>query len=133
MAREITTDVLRNIDGLRRSALERGAVPVFMTQTARGWNADRNPPRGLRETVRIRGLTLNYADVGFLHQDLNRGLLDYCAKTGTTCFDLANEVTFRLDDDYYDYLHNTPSGAEKIGRYVAERLRTLDVATGVRR
>jgi hypothetical protein len=131
MASELAAEVLRNIEGLRQLVLARGAIPVFMTQTARAWNADRNPPRGLRETVRIRGRVLNYADVGFLHQGLNRELLDYCARTGTTCFDLASEVSFGVDD-YYDYLHNTPSGAEKIGRYLAERLRALDVRAGVR-
>jgi hypothetical protein len=39
---------------------------------------------------------------------------------------MPNEVAFD-GDDYYDYLHNTPKGAEKIGRYLAAKLATLQL------
>ena len=92
-----------------------------MTQTAFAWNADRRPPRGLKATVRVHGRTMNYADVAMLHQSLNLALMDYCRQHHVTCFDLANDLTFDVGD-YYDFVHNTPRGAEKIGHYLARRL-----------
>jgi hypothetical protein len=127
IARQSAGSFRLNIEGLRQSALASGARPIFMTQTALGWNGDRSPPRGLKETVESHGRMLNYADVAFVHQSLNRTLLDFCGETRTTCFDLGNDVKFDADD-YYDYLHNTPRGAEKIGRYLADRLAELDIA-----
>ena len=97
-----------------------GATPVFMTQTALAWNAAANKPvHGLKDTIPVLGATVNYADVSALHRHLNSQLIRHCAANGITCFDLASDVTFG-PDDYYDYLHNTPAGAEKIGTYVAD-------------
>jgi lysophospholipase L1-like esterase len=122
----VTAAFLANVEGLRERAAALGAQPIFMTQTAFGWNADRFKPRGLSGTVVISGRKVNYADVAAFHQGLNRGLMEYCSARAVTCFDLANDVTFEMGD-YYDYLHNTPSGADKIGRYVAARVAAIDI------
>jgi lysophospholipase L1-like esterase len=124
LARDITHSFVTRAGGLREDVERWGALPVFVTQTAHGWNADHAPPRGLKDRVRTHGHVVNFADVAYLHQHLNRGLMAYCAEAGVACFDLAAEVAFDADD-YYDPLHNTPAGAEKIGRYLAERLSTL--------
>lgn len=134
---EVAADISRrfcdNVEGLRRRVIARGAIPIFMTQTSFGWNSARSAPRGRKATVMVYGLTVNFADVSVFHQELNRALLDYCGRTGTVCFDLANDVAFSAGD-YYDYLHNTPQGAEKIGRYLAARLAQQDrAASGERR
>jgi lysophospholipase L1-like esterase len=125
LATDVTASFLERIRGLRVDAQRWGALPVFVTQTAYGWNADHQPPRGLHDTVRMHGRTANFADVAFLHQHLNRGLMLLCAREGITCFDMAAELAFDAED-YYDPLHNTPVGAEKIGRYLASRLTALD-------
>lgn len=126
LADSVTADFLKRVRQLRGHALAWGAAPIFVTQTAYGWNANRQTPRGLRDTVRMHGRTANFADVAYLHQHLNRGLIDYCEAEGVHCFDLAAEVEF-VSEDYYDPLHNTPAGAEKIGRYVAAALRAAAV------
>jgi GDSL-like Lipase/Acylhydrolase family len=120
-ADRIADGFLRNVDQLARRAVDLGATPIFVTQTAYSWNAGQMAPRGLKDTLTIHGLTVNYADVSFLHQQLNRRLMTHCAAKRLTCFDLASEVQFDASD-YYDYLHNTPSGARKIGAYLARRL-----------
>lgn len=125
LARDVTTTFLIHVDGLRQDVVAWGAVPIFVTQTAFGWNADRQSPRGLRGQVRMHGRTTNFADVAFVHQHLNRGLMEYCGARGITCFDLAADLALGADD-YYDPLHNAPAGAEKIGRFLAERITKLD-------
>lgn len=37
------------------------------------------------------------------------------------CLDLATELHF-ADGDFYDFEHNTPQGAEKIGHWLAGKL-----------
>lgn len=117
----VTSGFLERVDTLRDATLAWGARPVFVTQTAYGWNADQLPPRGMKGEVRSHGRTLNYADVAAIHQQLNRALVAHCAARQLACFDLASDLALQADD-YYDPLHNTPAGAEKIGRYLAGRL-----------
>ena len=121
VTRQVADNILAKIEVLRANVETIGAAPVFVTQTAYAWNADRATPRGLKETVTVHGYTMNYADVAYLHQGVNRRLLDYCKERGIVCFDLASDVKFDVAD-YYDYTHNTPRGAEKIGHYLADRL-----------
>ena len=126
LAGELTELFMSNVRKLRQRAQAMGAMPIFMTQTAFGWNADHSTPRGVVETVRILDLTVNFADVAFFHQHLNRALMASCLQEQTPCFDVANEVHFEAAD-YYDYLHNTPQGVAKIGAYLGARLATLDL------
>ena len=121
VAAGIAERFVRSVDGLRERVLARGATPIFMTQTSFGWNAARSAPRGRKDTIQVYGHTVNFADVSVFHQTMNAALLDYCRRTGTICFDAANDVPLDAAD-YYDYLHNTPRGAEKIGRYLAARM-----------
>lgn len=126
LADRVTSGLLDRVKVLSDASREWHARPVFVTQTALAWNADGQPPRGLRDRVRLHDVDANFADVAFVHQRLNRALMEHCRRISLTCFDLALELD--LDRaDYYDSLHNTPTGAVKIGRYIAEHLR----ATGV--
>ena len=48
-----------------------------------------------------------------------------CAGEGlATCLDLAAELRFE-PGDFYDYEHNTPQGARKIGQWLAGKLAGL--------
>jgi hypothetical protein len=126
LGERIAQNFVFNVEKLRQHVVTLGARPVFVTQTAFAWNGNNRPPRGVDGTVQAHGRTINYADVAYLHQAVNRALLQYCVQNGVTCFDVANDVTFD-GADYYDYLHNTPKGAEKIGTYLADRLSALDI------
>ncbi len=96
-----------------------GAKPVLMTQMsgdvrlvdgrARGLAA-KDGPNGPNGIDRWRQLAA-----------FNAATLAVCRETGAACLDLAGEVVFE-DRDFYDEVHNTPQGAEKIGRWLAERL-----------
>lgn len=96
-----------------------GAVPVFVTQ-----------PRGDYRVVggKVQGLAaadgLNGIDHYRLLAEMNRATLQVCHDEGLLCLDLAREVVFE-PGDFYDRLHNTPQGAAKIGRWLAERLAGL--------
>ncbi|MBC7905878.1 MAG: SGNH/GDSL hydrolase family protein [Rhodospirillaceae bacterium] len=78
-----------------------GAVPVFVVQ---GVWADELTARRLA--------------------DFNHATRDVCKEAGLLCLDMAREVTFEAGD-FYDHLHNSPQGAEKVGRWLAGKLAGL--------
>lgn len=109
-------------DRLRRMAAgihALGAVPVFVTQ-GRGDSRI--------EGGKLVGLVAESGPNGLdQHQWLARvnvATLEFCQDDGLLCLDLARELTF-APGDFYDRLHNTPQGAAKIGRWLAERLAGL--------
>jgi hypothetical protein len=126
LAKQISTRFLHNVDLLVARSQAMGARPVLVTQNAYGWNAGAGEPRGIRtpQPVRIHGREMNYADVSYLHQQLNAALLRHCQEHHLACLDLASEIELGADD-YYDWLHTAPSGAAKIGAYLAPRLALL--------
>ena len=98
---------------------EMGAVPVFVTQ-----------PRGdyRFKDGKLEGMAMpegpNGIDQYRLLSAFNKATLQTCKEEGLLCLDLAGEVKFG-PGDFYDMLHNTPQGAEKVGRWLAERLAGL--------
>lgn len=96
-----------------------GAVPVFITQ-----------PRGDYRVVdgKVLGVAsaegLNGVDQYRLLAALNQATREVCRDEGLLCLDLARELTFDKGD-FYDYLHNTPAGAAKIGRWLHGKLAGL--------
>jgi hypothetical protein len=124
LATELTARFVVNLERLRETVRRSGASPIFVTQSAYAWNAGRGPPRGLNHRLEMQQHVLNFADISAPHKAMNLGLLDFCRRTGTTCIDLAGELVLG-ETDYYDFVHPTPRGAEKVGRYLAARLLDL--------
>jgi len=96
-----------------------GAVPVFVTQS-----------RGDYKLVggKVMGMVTedgpNGVDQYNALSPYNAATRQVCREHGLLCLDLAKELTFG-DGDFYDYLHNTPAGAEKIGRWLYAKLAGL--------
>ena len=93
-----------------------GAKPVLVTQVSGDARLAGGVLRGLAEQDGPNGV-----DRGRRLAAFNAATLAVCRETGAICLDLAGEVAFE-DGDFYDEVHNTPQGAEKIGRWLAGRL-----------
>lgn len=98
-----------------------GAVPVFMTQARGDYRQQGGKVQGLVEN---RPDGRNGVDQYRILAEYNQATRAVCRDEGLLCLDLARELTFE-PGDFYDYLHNTPQGAEKIGRWVAGKLAGL--------
>jgi lysophospholipase L1-like esterase len=96
-----------------------GAVPVFVTQARGDYRLVGGKVQGLASAEGSNGV-----DEHRLLDEMNRATLQVCQDDGLLCLDLAREVVFE-PGDFYDRLHNTPQGAAKIGRWLAERLAGL--------
>jgi len=96
-----------------------GAVPVFVTQTRADFKTVDGKVLGMVEEGALNGV-----DHYRLLAQFNKATREVCSDEGLLCLDLARELTFE-PGDFYDYLHNTPQGAEKIGRWLASKLAGL--------
>lgn len=96
-----------------------GAVPVFVTQTRADYRL---------ENGRLTGITAadgpNGVDQGRVLVRFNAATLEVCRDRHVACLDLATELRFAAGD-FYDYEHNTPQGAEKIGHWLAGKVAGL--------
>ena len=96
-----------------------GATPIFVTQTRSDYRVDNGRLIGIAKPGAFNGV-----DEGLALMRLNATTLALCRERRLTCLDLASELHF-ADGDFYDYEHNTPQGAEKIGRWLATKLARL--------
>jgi lysophospholipase L1-like esterase len=109
-------DRLERIAGLIESM---GAIPVFITQTRADYRLEDGRLTGIVETSGPNGVDRGHALTRF-----NAATLEVCRYRHVACLDLATELPFS-EGDFYDYEHNTPQGAEKIGRWLAGKLAGL--------
>jgi hypothetical protein len=101
-----------------------GGTSIFITQPSRRYKKLNGAILGSADTSYFGTYEINGVDYFIMMQLLNRETMRVCHETGGICIDLANELEFE-DEDFYDYYHNTPRGAEKIGHYLYRKLKPL--------
>jgi lysophospholipase L1-like esterase len=92
-----------------------GAVPIFITQP----RADRQlmPGGAIMLMIRNDWMDPETRVLGLF----NERTLSFCRRAGDLCIDLAGELALGLDD-FYDFSHNNPAGAARIGDYLAPKI-----------
>lgn len=98
-----------------------GAKPIIVSQASRMYKMKDGNVIGITETLDFQGRKINGVDYYYIASFLNKKTMDVCKSEGAICIDLANELNFD-DDDFYDYIHNTPKGSEKVGHYLYSKL-----------
>jgi hypothetical protein len=117
---------------LGRLARQWGGRAICVTQPSRAYKKDGDTIRGVTPLGHYDGLTINGVDYYHMLRHFHRATVQTCAEMGGLPIDLANEVAWS-DDDFYDFAHNTPRGAEKIGRYLYATLSADERAQQARR
>lgn len=92
------------------------ATPVYVTQPRVDYRHD--PADGMVAAVGGDGRPLLSA-VEMAH--FNRTLMQVCRQRNRVCIDLAADLPLEASD-FYDFVHNTPTGARKIGGFLADSL-----------
>ncbi|MBC7802761.1 MAG: SGNH/GDSL hydrolase family protein [Candidatus Parcubacteria bacterium] len=110
---------LRQLADLTRQA---GAIPVFVTQPSRHY---RSTPEGIEgqsgESV-YEGRRINGVDFRRVMQQFDGAMKSVAAEKGALYVDLASRTEW-TDADFYDLVHMTPQGAEKVGEFLFEALK----------
>jgi|TARA_B100000959_G_C14906369_1_gene593161 hypothetical protein len=100
-----------------------GAKPIFVTQN----NGKYRIRKGKVYLAPRKDGTLNYTDY-IMMAAMARVTMKTCQVIDAICIDIANELFF-VDGDHYDGIHTTPTGSEKIGRYLHSKLKDIIPAT----
>ena len=99
-----------------------GAIPVFVTQSTAEEVIFAKKGKAFSFKTDYDFYQINGIDRVHMRQIFNQTTMTVCNDISVSiCIDLANELKFNLSD-FYDLVHNTPSGAEKIGRYLASKI-----------
>lgn len=102
-----------------------GAIPIYVTQA---WRLYKKGPNGeilgSKTSFPYDGVRINGVDVYYMMEAFNNVLMDGCGEVGGICINLAAELQFE-DSDFYDFVHTTPSGSEKIGKYLYKQLQGI--------
>ena len=106
-------------------ARDMGSTPIFVTQPSRVFKLEGDRIRGTSKNLEIGDLRFNGVDYYHFLGVLNAKTLEIARECGALGLDLASELTFDPEADFYDRIHNTPSGARRIGRYLHAKLRPV--------
>ena len=97
------------------------SIPIYVTQPIRRCKSLNGKTVGVAETERFEGIEIDGVDSCIMMRMLNDKTMAFCHAVGGICLDLASELEFN-DSDFYDFYHNAPRGAEKIGLYLYQKL-----------
>jgi GDSL-like Lipase/Acylhydrolase family len=101
-----------------------GGEPICVTQPSRYFKKVDGVVFGRADVSHFPDGEINGVDFYYLLEMMNAATLAVCRGSGAVAVDLANGVAWE-DADFYDRAHNTPRGAEKIGRYLYRNLERL--------
>ena len=97
-------------------------MPICVSQTERKFKRVDGRLVGDAEVIRYDQASINGVDQYQLMHILNQAMLAECSAIGGIGIDLASELEFN-DSDFYDFIHNTPPGAAKVGKYLYSKLK----------
>ena len=70
-----------------------------------------------------RGKNYNGVDYYIMSRLINKETMNVCEEVNGICLDLDSEINYDLAKDFYDTLHTTPSGSEKIAKTIYDFIR----------
>ncbi|SVE29162.1 uncharacterized protein METZ01_LOCUS482016, partial [marine metagenome] len=109
----------KRLEMLNKLVVENGSKAIFVTNTSSLFQKDINGGFIGRDLLmKFNGEVINGVDYGYIYDAFNNICKEFCIENQIIFFDLASEVEFDFENDYYDSVHNTPSGCEKIGNYL---------------
>jgi len=114
-SRVLETAYSQRLARLDRETRSMGARPIFVTQGTRHGPC-RRMGESLLECIAADRTEAEY--VAKLHL-VNLATRAYAMRSNAPLLDLYADVVLE-GRDFYDLVHNTPSGAQKIGRYLAD-------------
>ncbi len=131
--RNALAELTARIEDLSELTRAIGAEPIFVTQRSTAWTRQdgkvlgvTNIEPGFQSTLVNRYGPLNGIDIYDIERGVADAILGGCKASDAICFDLMAELEFDLETDFYDELHTTAAGSEKIAGYMHDKLKGLD-------
>ena len=111
----------RRIASLAERAMKLGWVPVFVTQPSRFAKTDAGTRVGVELNLLSPWGRMNGLDRAVFLDLYNAATLRAATESGAVGIDLGGSLILE-DEDFYDVVHTTPTGAAKIGRFLYQAL-----------
>ena len=110
----------KRLDLLASQSYMIGAKPVFISQPSFHYKWMDSTLVGIEQTETKQGFVYNGVDFYHMLQMMNSTIEEVCLERGCSYIDLTSESIF-TKEDYYDLMHMTPSGTEKLGKVIASK------------
>ena len=107
-----------------------GARPICVTQPSRIWIGQGGALRGLPDMFRYEGVMYNGLDYRASLLALNQAMSRVCTEAGGVFIDIGARDF--APQDFYDPVHMTPSGANRLAGYLLEELNDRQLLGGLR-
>lgn len=106
-----------------------GATPIFVTQSLSAYRfREDGQVEGRARTEMYESTLINGVDLYDIMREFWAVTMEECTKAGGVCVDAGNEMRWQ-PGDFYDVIHNTPQGDDRLGKYLHDRLRDLPIGT----
>lgn len=98
-----------------------GGTPICVTQAARYYRVTSGQVTGVAASLPFNGGSVNGVDYFQMMSRLHDTTIEVCREFAGIGIDAARNIEWS-DADFYDYVHNTPPGARKLGDYLHSQL-----------
>jgi len=114
-------ELTKRLDNLISKSKAMKATPIFITQPTRYYRHYNNIVEGTRETIQFNSMSLNGLDYFNIKTMIDAEIKKIAQKNSIICINLANAEVWNKED-YFDFMHMTPSGTEKVGKLLFDSL-----------
>jgi len=117
------------VDRLAEQTRAIGATPIFVTQALSVYRfRDDGQVEGRARTEPFDDVQVNGLDLYYIMREFWAATIEECEKENGICLDAGNDIRWQ-DGDFYDAIHNTPQGAQRLGAYIHDGLKNLPIGT----
>ena len=110
---------------LNEKVRDMGSKIIFVSQSRKIYRKESNQILGINYFGKYKNLDFNGVDYYYMIQLMHQRVEKVSQQVGAIFIDLDSELVFDYNKDLYDDMHTTPSGSEKIGKYLFKKLKNL--------
>ena len=85
--------------------------------------------QGVPNFGKYKDTDINGVDYFHIMQLMHNSVKEVAKQTNAIFLDLDSELVFDYEKDFYDDMHTTPLGSEKIGKYLYGKLKHLNFSS----
>ena len=112
---------------LNKLVQKNGSKTIIVTNTNNLFKTVENKIMGKNTQFIYHGKMINGVDYGHIYKLFHETARLFCAENDIIFFNLAQELVFNYDEDFYDTVHNTPSGTQKIGHFLYHSIKNINL------
>ena len=102
---------------------------IFVSQSRKIYKLNNETITGVPNFGKYKNIDINGVDYFHIMQLMHKSVKEVAKQTNAIFIDLDSELVFDYEKDFYDDMHTTPSGSEKIGKYLYEKLKHLNFSS----